>query len=148
MAASSADLRRGTEIAASRSAIPAALGPVSNGSQNQWLCSDSSGVDETDGVRSRTVKGTAASVMSTTSGRARFTVSLGVLMLLNVTLSRHLSRVARERFSIPAAYTTIAVMIPTISQVFSPATCPKTASPAVPAAVMTTTSRTRTKGWT
>jgi hypothetical protein len=29
--------------------------------------------------------GTAASVMSTTSGRARSTVSLGVLMLLNVT---------------------------------------------------------------
>ena len=56
-------------------------------------------------------------------------------------LVHHLPRGARERLSAPAVYATIATMTPTVSQVFSPGTSPKAASPAVPAAVIPTTTR-------
>ena len=43
---------------------------------------------------------------------------------------RHLSRAARERLSVPAAYTAIAVMTPTVSQVFTSGILPGRRRPA------------------
>jgi hypothetical protein len=73
------------------------------------------------------------------------TITLDEARLDRIRAGRHLSRAARERLSIPAAYTTIAVMTPIVSQVFTPGSQPSllAASPAVPTAVITRTRRTR-----